>query len=106
MIIKNDNNGNTIICVESNWEKANVVDALRDLDISLYLIDDTSCHDRVIVRDTFSQNDLDDLTEYLDSTTDCDSEPLFSTLFGYISPKEDFCFETASIHGVKLAQFA
>lgn len=101
-----NNNGNTIIIVSSEWEKSKVVDALYDMDISSYFIDDTAYRDRIIVRESFTQDDLDDLAAYLTPNDVFDSVPLLSNLFGYISGKEDFRFDRASYHGLSLSQFA
>jgi hypothetical protein len=102
----NINNSNTIIFVSSEWEKAKTVDALYDMDISSYLIDDTTYRDRVIVRESFSQDDIDCLAIYLDTSVDFDSVPILSNLFGYISGREDFRADIASYHGIRLSQFA
>ena len=102
----NINNSNTIIFVSSEWEKAKTVDALYDMDISSYLIDDTTYRDRVIVRESFTQDDIDCLAIYLDTSVDFDSVPILSNLFGYISGREDFRADIASYHGIRLSQFA
>lgn len=102
----NFNNSNTIIFVSSEWEKAKTVDALYDMDISSYLIDDTTYRDRVIVRESFTQDDIDCLAIYLDTSVDFDSVPILSNLFGYISGREDFRADIASYHGIRLSQFA
>lgn len=102
----NINNSNTIIFVSSEWEKAKTVDALYDMDISSYLIDDTTYRDRIIVRESFTQDDIDCLAIYLDTSVDFDSVPILSNLFGYISGREDFRADIASYHGIRLSQFA
>lgn len=102
----NINNSNTIIFVSSEWEKAKTVDALYDMDISSYLIDDTTYRDRIIVRESFTQDDINCLAIYLDTSVDFDSVPILSNLFGYISGREDFRADIASYHGIRLSQFA
>lgn len=106
MKIKYDNSNGTIIFVSSEWEKSKIVDALYDMDISSYFIDDTTYRDRVIVRESFTQDDLDDLVAYLTPSYDFDSVPSFSNMFGYISGREDFRPDIASYHGIRLSQFA
>lgn len=100
-----NNNGKTIIHVNSEWEKSKIVDALYDMDISSYFIDDTTYRDQVIVSESFTQDDLNDLATYLTPSYDFDSVPSFSNMFGYISGVEDFDFNTASYGGMSLAQF-
>lgn len=107
MNIKYDiNNSNTIIFVSSEWEKSKIVDALYDMDISSYFIDDTTYRDRIIVSESFTQDDLDDLAACLNPGVDLDSVPILSNLFGYISGREDFRPDIASYHGIRLSQFA
>ena len=107
MNIKYDiNNSNTIIFVSSERKKAKIVDALYDMDISSYFIDDTTYRDRVIVRESFTEDDLDDLAACLNPGVDLDSVPILSNLFGYISGREDFRPDIASYHGIRLSQFA
>lgn len=106
MNIKYDiNNSNTIIFVSSEWEKSKIVDALYDMDISSYFIDDTTYRDAIIVSESFTQDDLNDLATYLTPSYDFDSVPSFSNMFGYISGREDFRPDIASYHGIRLAQF-